>query len=476
MQKKKLFLNKSYGIPRSYKKHWKENKQSKAEDLEILGDGLPTNMDEVLRMASVNKMKASAADSDVKGTASNYRPGRSTIADPSTVRRKKKGKARMEEKWGKGVQEGEKHAGIEIGKQKSPREKTKEVECSLAGICQGALQLNPEDSGNRIGTSVNQNPELSPPTQRKLKKSYSDSDLRHLSDLSDDEEEHYRIQAAVQSHNAQVEMKGKIVVYGITGCGHCSEAKSILRQQQLLFDEVNLSLYPECVHDMVALTGKKTVPQIFFNNIHIGGLKELKRLTSESGEWERLIKEITENPPPEDTPQVPTYKAHLTRTSTLEIFDVSCEPDEYLDIIRRMRRPDGGLSIKNRMWHLRKYKNCFVGSEIVDWLMEKSEIEFLSREEALEFGNMLLSRHFFHHVVFDHPLRDGYYFYRFLQDEDQSSKTLNVTDSTMHNCEPREASEISVDLRKMTLAIYNKFLGNNGAAVDYSGISKSVVW
>ena len=44
--------------------------------------------------------------------------------------------------------------------------------------------------------------------------------------------------------------------------------------------DVNLDHYPERRHEMQERTGRRTVPQIFFNSKHIGGFEDLKKLVS----------------------------------------------------------------------------------------------------------------------------------------------------------------------------------------------------
>lgn len=92
-----------------------------------------------------------------------------------------------------------------------------------------------------------------------------------------------------------------------------------------------------------------------------------------------------------------------------------------------------GLDIKNRKYHLRTYKDCFVGtrpsgvlpffavyhdvdvgSEAVTWLLQKQKvIPLKTREEAVELGQLLIDRGVIHHVVNRQPFKDGYFFYRF---------------------------------------------------------------
>ncbi len=82
-------------------------------------------------------------------------------------------------------------------------------------------------------------------------------------------------------------------------------------------------------------------------------------------------------------------------------------------LIERMRAP-GGLDIRDRRHRLSVYPNCFVGAEAVGWLMQSLD---LTRDEAVRLGQTLVERRIVHHVLDEHPFRDGTYFYRFYVDE-----------------------------------------------------------
>eukprot|EP00797_Seminavis_robusta_P028534 Sro556_g165960.2 (318) ;mRNA; f:36974-37927 len=74
-----------------------------------------------------------------------------------------------------------------------------------------------------------------------------------------------------------------------------------------------------------------------------------------------------------------------------------------------------GVDVRTRTYRLRKYKDCFVGSEAVDFL---SKLTARPREEALEVGRQMSERFDLLEHVCDkdaHPeLEDGYLFYRFV--------------------------------------------------------------
>ena len=74
----------------------------------------------------------------------------------------------------------------------------------------------------------------------------------------------------------------------------------------------------------------------------------------------------------------------------------------------------GGIQIKTRQFHLKTYRQCFVGSEAVDWLVSHLEI---SRTDAVQLGQRLMHENWIHHVVDEQAFQDGYFFYRFRWDE-----------------------------------------------------------
>ena len=74
------------------------------------------------------------------------------------------------------------------------------------------------------------------------------------------------------------EFKGRIVVFSIPTCRYCKQSKAILNSFSVPFHDVNLEKHPERRAESQERTGRRTVPQIFFNDVHIGGFDELKKL------------------------------------------------------------------------------------------------------------------------------------------------------------------------------------------------------
>lgn len=74
-----------------------------------------------------------------------------------------------------------------------------------------------------------------------------------------------------------------------------------------------------------------------------------------------------------------------------------------------------GIRIVDRVWHFRRHLHCFVGTDLVAWLLERFE-DIDNREEATSYGQELFDRGLFNHVEERHGFLDGHYFYKFTKE------------------------------------------------------------
>ena len=75
-----------------------------------------------------------------------------------------------------------------------------------------------------------------------------------------------------------------IKMYTTAVCPYCNRAKQILKARGVEhIDEVRIDLSPDERDRMMALTGRRTVPQIFIGDIHVGGCDDLMALDSSGG-------------------------------------------------------------------------------------------------------------------------------------------------------------------------------------------------
>lgn len=87
--------------------------------------------------------------------------------------------------------------------------------------------------------------------------------------------------------------------------------------------------------------------------------------------------------------------------------------DERLAGIWRAMHSAGGVDIRDRLFHLRLYRQCFVGREAVEWLVRHADV---SRAEALRIGRRLIALGCLKHVLDEHDFQDGEYFYAVVSD------------------------------------------------------------
>ncbi|XP_077947508.1 uncharacterized protein LOC120833702 isoform X2 [Gasterosteus aculeatus] len=96
---------------------------------------------------------------------------------------------------------------------------------------------------------------------------------------------------------------GRVTVYSIQGCPHCVQAKATLGRLGVPVCDVDMGRHPELRARVKELTGRSSVPQIFFNNIHVGGNDDLQKLAPE--ELQRLVNLVKKEPLPADAPPLP---------------------------------------------------------------------------------------------------------------------------------------------------------------------------
>ena len=70
-----------------------------------------------------------------------------------------------------------------------------------------------------------------------------------------------------------------IVIYTKSWCSYCTRAKDLLRRKGADFTEVEISDDDRLRDEMIARAGgRRTVPQIFIGETHVGGCDELHEL------------------------------------------------------------------------------------------------------------------------------------------------------------------------------------------------------
>lgn len=75
-----------------------------------------------------------------------------------------------------------------------------------------------------------------------------------------------------------------VKMYTTAVCPYCQRAKALLKQRGVdQIEEVRIDTDPAQRDEMIRLTGRRTVPQIFVGDTHVGGCDDLVALDQRGG-------------------------------------------------------------------------------------------------------------------------------------------------------------------------------------------------
>jgi glutaredoxin 3 len=86
-----------------------------------------------------------------------------------------------------------------------------------------------------------------------------------------------------RASSAQLNLTGVIVtdvtMYSTGVCPYCQRAETLLKARGVSsIEKIRVDLDPARRDEMIARTGRRTVPQIFIGNTHVGGFDDLAAL------------------------------------------------------------------------------------------------------------------------------------------------------------------------------------------------------
>lgn len=83
----------------------------------------------------------------------------------------------------------------------------------------------------------------------------------------------------------------KIEIYTKSYCPYCVKAKELLKKKGFTFEEISIEHDHELAMQVIERSGgRKTVPQIFIDNVHVGGCDDLYAMDT-SGKLDTLFSE-----------------------------------------------------------------------------------------------------------------------------------------------------------------------------------------
>ena len=82
----------------------------------------------------------------------------------------------------------------------------------------------------------------------------------------------------------------EVTIYSTQVCPYCIKAKQLLSSKGVDYKEIDISRDPALVEEVQTRSGgRRTVPQIFIGDYHVGGCDDLFALDT-AGELEELLK------------------------------------------------------------------------------------------------------------------------------------------------------------------------------------------
>lgn len=69
-----------------------------------------------------------------------------------------------------------------------------------------------------------------------------------------------------------------VVMYMTAWCPYCARARRLLADKGVKVEEIDIDERPEARAQMIARSGRNTVPQIFIGETHVGGCDDLHAL------------------------------------------------------------------------------------------------------------------------------------------------------------------------------------------------------
>ena len=77
--------------------------------------------------------------------------------------------------------------------------------------------------------------------------------------------------------------QAKVVMYLTDWCPYCARARGLLESKSIAYETIDIDERPEARAEMMARSGRRSVPQIFIGDTHVGGSDDLYALDAAGG-------------------------------------------------------------------------------------------------------------------------------------------------------------------------------------------------
>jgi glutaredoxin 3 len=80
----------------------------------------------------------------------------------------------------------------------------------------------------------------------------------------------------------------KVIIYSGRFCGYCTAAERLFQSKKAEYELIKVDEDPAQFEHMMEITGRRTIPQIFIGDFHVGGFDDLSAL-NQSGKLDELL-------------------------------------------------------------------------------------------------------------------------------------------------------------------------------------------
>ncbi len=78
-------------------------------------------------------------------------------------------------------------------------------------------------------------------------------------------------------------IRPKVVMYATSWCPYCASARELLEGKGVEVEQIDIEVAPAARVEMMSRCGRRTVPQIFIGETHVGGCDDLHDLDAGGG-------------------------------------------------------------------------------------------------------------------------------------------------------------------------------------------------
>ncbi|MDA8329031.1 MAG: glutaredoxin 3 [Betaproteobacteria bacterium] len=75
----------------------------------------------------------------------------------------------------------------------------------------------------------------------------------------------------------------EVTMYCTAVCPYCTMAERLLLNKNVTVNKIRVDLDPSLREEMMARTGRRTVPQVYVGQTHVGGFDDLSALDKQGG-------------------------------------------------------------------------------------------------------------------------------------------------------------------------------------------------